>query len=178
MSSKQPVATFGPENEAYLTSNGMLSPPDSDGFRDLVQRAYMSSMSHEAIVKVPAFTNSVAGLQICGLTKQTAEEIYERYLRSEFDVELDTFALGFIESKASVLKGVDDGDDWDAALKNMGMTQQKREALLKPEHKDMRMMNTAEGWAKEIVKDTYEWLLGLNEDVSRRRRVQEQELRS
>ncbi|KAK3635989.1 hypothetical protein LTR56_014365 [Elasticomyces elasticus] len=168
MSSKQPVAIFGPENEAYLTSNDMLSPSDSDGFRKLAQRAYMRSVSHEATVKIPAFTNSVAGLQICGLTKQAAEEIYERYLRSEFDVELDTFALGFIESKASVLNGVDDGDDWDAALENMGMTQQKREALLKPEHKDMRMMNTAEGWAKEIVKDTYEWLLGLDEDVSRR----------
>ncbi|KAK4895492.1 hypothetical protein LTR27_006556 [Elasticomyces elasticus] len=164
MSTKQPVAIFGPENEAYLTSNDMLSPPDSDGFRNLVLRAYMSSMSYEATVRIPAFTNSVAGLQICGLTKQAAEEIYDRYLRSEFEVELDTFALGYIENKASVLIGVDDGDDWDAALKNMGMTQQKREALLRPEHKDM-----PEGWVKEIVKDTYEWLLGLDEDVSRRR---------
>ncbi|KAK4894916.1 hypothetical protein LTR27_007038 [Elasticomyces elasticus] len=166
----QVTSTIGRRNETYLRGLNALSPPKEDGFRTLSCSSYISSdnSSLDNSIEIPDHFSSPEGLQFCGLTVKASQEIYNRFLSSDntFQTELDTFALGYIEAKAAEKNAILVSDDWDGALTHMGITRRKRDALLKDEHKEFRMLGTAETWAKEIVKDMYEWLLNLDNAIT------------
>ncbi|TKA70258.1 hypothetical protein B0A55_07767 [Friedmanniomyces simplex] len=167
------ISTIGSENEAWLVRMNALSPPKPNGYRTVSRASYLSlnSSSADDSIEIPSTVDSVEGLQFCGFNATAAHEVYERYTTSEniLGHGLGTFAVGYISGRASQRNAVLPTDGWDEALAYMDLTRRKRDALLKPEYKDFRMLGTAETWAKEIVADSYEWLLDLDRIITYRR---------
>ncbi|KAK0347660.1 hypothetical protein LTR91_000770 [Friedmanniomyces endolithicus] len=113
----------------------------------------------------------VAALEICGFTSAVADEIFSAYETwketSEFahSQDLIDFATQFIESLVYHRgNAIAYEDDWDSALEGLGIRPEKRHALLKAEHTELRMRGTAETWAKYMVETTYGWLWSPEKD--------------
>ncbi|KAK1084484.1 hypothetical protein LTR33_002633 [Friedmanniomyces endolithicus] len=117
----------------------------------------------------------VAALEICGFTSAAADEIFSAYEiyrdnwdSNGFQPNLLDFAIQFIEGGVYHQgNAIAYGDDWDSALEGLGMRPEKRQALLKAEHTDLRMRDTAEMWAKYIFETVYEWLSDPDDGLTR-----------
>ncbi|KAK1057166.1 hypothetical protein LTR12_014835 [Friedmanniomyces endolithicus] len=117
----------------------------------------------------------VAALEICGFTKVAADEIFSGYEiyrhnwdSNAFQPNLLDFAIQFIEGGVYHQGNATAyGDDWDSALEGLGIRPEKRQALLKAEHTDLRMRDTAEMWAKYIFETVYEWLGDPDDGLTR-----------
>ncbi|KAK0993903.1 hypothetical protein LTS01_007320 [Friedmanniomyces endolithicus] len=117
----------------------------------------------------------VAALELCGFTHATADEIFSAYemFRDSWDFNgfqpnLLEFATGFIESRVDHRgNAIAYGEDWDSALEGLGMRPEKRQALLRAEHTELRMRGTAGTWAKYIFETVYEWLSDPDDGLTR-----------
>jgi len=154
-------------NEAYLSRIGAIQPPRSDGFRTLSRSIlHYSSSSADDTVEIPVIINSRAGLQFCGFTPHAAGEIFAIYTADGTHEELDIFACAYVDRKAYHMNAVSASDDWDAALARMGMNAKKRAAILDPTYDRFRLLQSADTLAKEIVTDSYEFLLELDNIIT------------
>jgi hypothetical protein len=95
---------------------------------------------------------NVETLQFMRFKRRAAERIYEEWAiaaRISNDVEFFRFATRPIVAAADATAT---GDDWDAALKEMGMNRITREGILEPEFTHIRLSRSAQEWTSTPSK--------------------------
>ena len=80
-------------------------------------------------------------------------------IRALFD-----FMTEFLGESPDVYKP---GDDYDEALKNMGVREFVRDGMLDPEFDAIRLTNSARGWAVETIEDGWIFLTSLDSTIKR-----------
>lgn len=161
--------TVNSTNEQWLCDVGLLLPPKSNGYRTIFASSCLSSgiSSSDETFELPTIIDSVATLQFCGLDRDAAHETYKRYSSGPSPYDLVDFAKGFIQTGARQYDACSPSDDWDGALRAMGICHEKRLAIMHPSGDTFRGQKTASGWAIDIVEELWAWILDLDNIITR-----------
>lgn len=111
-----------------------------------------------------ALLQNIETLQFMGFKRRAAERIYEEWAiaaRKNNNVEFFRFATRPIVAAADATAT---GDDWDAALKEMGMNRITREGILEPEFTHIRLSRSAQEWTVNTVKMAWGLLFTMAPD--------------
>ncbi len=149
--------TLSEENVADLLEQYGSSLVIEDEWIRIPRRAFSSS-GEDDIVAIPRYLNSLATLRFLGLSKDAANATWERYQSSSL-YEVDDI-INF--AKATVRAGHDtdlvDDNDWIAAMRTMGASEDLRTRIMTPGHQDIRMMKTPMAWVLQTMKERYDVL--------------------
>jgi hypothetical protein len=163
-----------PTNGSALTLlNFNEDPTPENGFIRLSHGSY-SEWSEESdwasTVEIPELLESVQSLRFMGMKKRVCQQIYSNWvgaIRDFPNMPVDFF--NFIE--ATIMGAPTDAmtlaDDWDAALKDIGMNKATREAILDPRFINMRLTRSAKEWALDTADMGWQFLVNLDETVKK-----------
>ncbi|KAK2031306.1 hypothetical protein LX32DRAFT_637298 [Colletotrichum zoysiae] len=134
--------------------------------------SYSSSSSSEDSVDIPDDLNSKEILLFSGFDEDIADKIWRHWCKHG-DQEDYVIEEGrhYIKAKAMELDAVDDDDDWDAALKNMGISSEMRTRIMDPEFKDIRCTRSASEWALDNLEEAFDFLAGLSRKIEKLRKA-------
>lgn len=135
-----------------------------NGWRFISNRLYMSEStgSEESFVPIPDDLESVQTLLFMGFTESAAQATYsrfQRFLLDEHEEELLAFAKGTIRCGKDA---IDEDDDWDEAMKSMGIDIALRKRILHPDYNQVRLTETSMYWVLQTVTDLFDFLVTLN----------------
>lgn len=138
-----------------------------DGWRFILNKTYMSesSGSSESIVAIPDDLKSVQTLKFLGFTDTAAEITFKRFQRAQSewpDEELISYAKGTVRAGNDA---VDEDDDWDEAMRSMGIDDQLRGRILNTRYTNIRLTETAMYWVIDTITDLYEFLISFNTNM-------------
>jgi hypothetical protein len=148
-----------------------------DGFRT-VSRSTISSYNSDDTIQIPDLLNSSQSLTFCGMQKEVAENLYERWLRKQEDVrpgelgygeDVIGYAIDYIKDRARVKNAFWEGDDWDSALKHQGINQRVRNGILNPYYDNLRLSRSASEWALDTLDEGWYYLAGLDARLKKRK---------
>ncbi|KAK1957433.1 hypothetical protein LY78DRAFT_686220 [Colletotrichum sublineola] len=130
--------------------------------------SYSSSPSSEDTVDVPDDLNSKEILLFAGFGKDVADRIWRHWCDQE-DQQDFVIQAGrhYIKAKAMELNAIDDDDDWNAALNNMGISEDMQRRIMNPEFNDIRRTRSAEEWALDNLEETFDFLAGLSRRIEK-----------
>ncbi|KAI9807144.1 MAG: hypothetical protein M1825_005862 [Sarcosagium campestre] len=170
MSTAQQRRTLSATTITVLQSLGTPPTHSRHGSLQLRVSSYSSSSSEESndTVEVPEFLESEETLRFLGYDKSSARRIWDHYqtLVREFDPSPVCF---FTIARAEIEDNESDAildQDWDTALKNMGIQSRLRRDILDEEFKDLRCTQSAKYWVLETFEERIEFLLGLNSSIA------------
>ncbi|GJC86873.1 hypothetical protein ColLi_09711 [Colletotrichum liriopes] len=134
--------------------------------------SYSSSSSSEDTVDVPVDLNSKEILLFAGFDKDVADRIWRHWCDQE-DQQDFVIQAGrhYIKAKAMELNAIDDDDDWNAALNNMGISEDMQRRIMNPEFNDIRRTRSAEEWALDNLEETFDFLAGLSRRIEKLRKA-------
>ncbi|GKT53540.1 hypothetical protein ColTof4_05716 [Colletotrichum tofieldiae] len=134
--------------------------------------SYSSSSSSEDTVDVPDDLNSKEILLFAGFDKDVADRIWRHWCDQE-DQQDFVIQAGrhYIKAKAMELNAIDDDDDWNAALNNMGISEDMQRRIMNPEFNDIRRTRSAEEWALDNLGETFDFLAGLSRRIEKLRKA-------
>ncbi|GKT88034.1 LOW QUALITY PROTEIN: hypothetical protein Ct61P_05884 [Colletotrichum tofieldiae] len=134
--------------------------------------SYSSSSSSEDTVDVPDDLNSKEILLFAGFDKDVADRIWRHWCDQE-DQQDFVIQAGrhYIKAKAMELNAIDDDDDWNAALNNMGISEDMQRRIMNPEFNDIRRTRSAEEWALDNLEETFDFLAGLSRRIEKLRKA-------
>jgi hypothetical protein len=124
---------------------------------------------------LPVNLDSVEALRFVGMKKNAAHLILQRFRtrsdRPTFPDRDEVFEiLGFVEGHiAGRTDAFKEEDDWDSALKGMGVRRSTREGILHQDFTDLRLTQSAKEWALETIRDGWTMLVSLDKTVRRRK---------
>ncbi|KAK1707141.1 hypothetical protein CaCOL14_008510 [Colletotrichum acutatum] len=138
------------------------------GFRTISMASYSSSSSSEDSVEVPNDLNSKEILLFSGFDDEIADMIWRHWCNDE-DQQDFVIEAGrhYIKAKATELNAIDEDDDWDAALQNMGISTEMRQRIMTPEFKDVRCTQSAAYWALDNLDETFNFLSDLSNKIDK-----------
>lgn len=156
-SSLSKLATSGSDIEVY------------GGWRYIHSKHYMSesSSSSDNIVAIPDELESVQTLKFLGFTENAADLTFKRFQRAQSkwqDEEIISYAKGTVRAGNDA---VDDTDNWDEAMRSMGIDEQLRGRILDPRYANIRRTETAMHWVIDTITDLYEFLTSFNANMKR-----------
>lgn len=123
---------------------------------------------------VPVNLDNVEALRFIGMKKDAAHLILQRFrTRSDqpsFPNRNEIFEIyGFVEGHiAGRTDAFNEEDDWDSALKGIGMCRITREGILHQDFTDLHLTQSAKERVVETVKDGWNMLESLDKIVQRR----------
>ncbi|KZF24881.1 hypothetical protein L228DRAFT_57708 [Xylona heveae TC161] len=110
------------------------------------------------------YLESLETLQYFGFDEPAATKIWDHYQKYH-----DNW-LTFMDCVYSYIEGCHDtsgrNDDWDKAMKEMGITKRLRDAILDPEFDEIRLRQTAAFWVLDTIEDTYAYLSMMSPCIS------------
>lgn len=164
-------------SETTMAMTAHLPPAKrGPGFRTVSVSSYSSSSaSSDESVEIPEDLNSYQFLVFAGFTDETARIIYNRWLNwdnATIGSYVYDFAVGHVDGRSSVLDAVEEDDDWDTALLEMGVNDRLRAAILNPEFDSVRLTESASYWVKDTIKEAYVFVDTLTRRMEARRAVQ------
>jgi hypothetical protein len=160
----------------FLVASG--SPINlKNGFRT-VSRSTISSYDSDDTIEIPDLLNSSQSLIFCGLQKEVAEDLYERWLKRQEDVrpgelghgeDVIGYAIDYIKDRARVKNAFWESDDWDSALKHQGINHRVRNGILNPYYDNLRLSRSAAEWALDTLDEAWYYLAGLDARLKKRK---------
>lgn len=159
------------------TSLGVIKdlPPAKRGagFRTVSVLSYSSSStSSDETVEVPYDLNSRELLEFFGFQEPVIDEIWPAWQARDLDGFEDWVidaALYYVQEMGRRHDAVDATDDWDGALKGMGLNTELRQRILDPEFTALRLTESACFWAQDTIKEAFEYLTKLSERIEKKK---------
>jgi hypothetical protein len=120
---------------------------------------------------MPEDLNSLQFLLFTGFDEQIAQVIYQTWQISSGDDDywVADAAQDYIMHMALQQDAVDLTDDWDGALRHMGLSNDMRRRILHPDNDYFRLRRSASDVAVEAVIQSFEFLDTLGERIEWRR---------
>ncbi|KAL5455315.1 hypothetical protein PMIN06_004548 [Paraphaeosphaeria minitans] len=132
----------------------------------------ITSVESDDTVEVPDTLNSVESLEFCGLNNNVAVVVYDRWRRDHESVlkpeqlgygyPIISFAKDYVRDMASTRNAMQEGDDWDAALKHQGLKDATRRRIMDTRFEHLRKSQSAAFWALDTLDLSWEFLDGLD----------------
>jgi hypothetical protein len=149
-----------------LLASPSASSPSASTVLSPVSSTPLDAFS-DRLIEAPVILHSMETLEILGFDRDTAQILMEKWDTMDPDVRKNTgdffrMTQDWLDSRdhfdaASPL------DDWDLALRKLGVNEQLRKAILKPGYDDIRLTQSALDWVKfgmtmrwEALEDGYE----------------------
>ncbi len=165
-------------------SAALLSSPSSDRFcaalKALSVAERISPVSFSAtsyaqavdFVELPANVRSAETYEFLGFNRETAQSLWERYLK--YYVEMSDIGSGFFcyaqwhvevyngSIQADVTTGT---EDWDGLMKELGLNENFRTAMMLPRFADIRYTASCKFWILDAIKMQYAALKALDGEL-------------
>lgn len=162
-------------SETSLALTARLPPAKrGTGYRTVSVKSYSSSSSSatdDETVEIPTDLNSREVLEFLGFDDAVGNEIFANWQASQDD-EIEDWVIGFarayVEHMGRLYNAVDEDDEWDDALKKMGMSKDMRDRILDPEFKDLRLTQSARYWVKDTINEAFYFLTTLSSRMEQR----------
>lgn len=147
------------------------------GVRTIALRTISPHPSDDTI-DIPDMLNSPESLEFCGLQIEVAHLLHQKWQHDEETLEPGTLGYGatlislarhYIRAMADKKNALWEGDDWDDALKCMGIKESTRSRILDPDFKDLRLSRSAAEWALDTLERSWEYLDGLEAQIRKLR---------
>lgn len=128
---------------------------------------YGGATSGEERIEIPVYLDSLEFLHFAGLEDAAAQQIHASW-RAKCDgnknetLPIYQEAVTYIKRRARLHDAVRPTQDWDGALKNLGVTDKLRQAIMDPKFEHVRLTKCACYWAADSVKEAYFFLLFLD----------------
>jgi hypothetical protein len=146
-----------------------------NGFRT-ISRQSISSYDSDDTIDIPDILNSSESLQFCGMQKEVADSLYQRWLEEQQNLQPGNFGYGdfviefaevYVKDMARVEDALWEGDDWEKALKKQGMKESVRRGILDPHFNNLRLSRSASEWALDTLDIGWTYLTGLDTSLKK-----------
>jgi hypothetical protein len=150
--------TLSEETERLATE---LMPPASRGPGFIrVPRAWLSdsAVSPDDYLEVPKDLNSVECLEFVGFDNERARSIFDVWqdFNKAWGGTSGTWVMDVaadcVGDAAESCDAAGSREDWDKALREMGLSADTRERILDPEFSWVRLTETASYWARDTIE--------------------------
>ncbi|KAI8934930.1 hypothetical protein NX059_008598 [Plenodomus lindquistii] len=146
---KRPAMMQGERAGKRKISSALLIPPGSE-----------SSSSSSAVsvsapwIDVPSSSNSSGTFEFLGFTPAQAAKLYAAKTKNEQELGVRIEPVSWATaSMEEICAGIEDAtDDWIGAMKRAGIRETIIEALMKDEHRTIRLTQTLSVWLREIIE--------------------------
>lgn len=130
-----------------------------------------SSTNSRDSVDIPEDFNSKEFLLFAGFTGHVASQIWDAWQkRGDRQDWLIDDARHYIRAAARKHDAVERSDDWDLALREMGLDDRLRQAILHPDFESIRLTGCACSWALDTVNTSFDFLQGLDDAIGKKQR--------
>ena len=130
-----------------------------------------SSATDDETVEIPTDLNSREVLEFLGFDDAVGNEIFANWQACQ-DEEIEEWVIdharAYVGHMGQLCNAVDEDDDWDDALKKMGMSKDMRDRILDPEFKDLRLTQSAQYWVKDTINEAFHFLTTLSSRMEQR----------
>lgn len=162
---------FDEDDAKWLASLNELSPSGPHSFHIRLRLFQTRSINDptpsldtadDKIISVPKVLYSTSTLQILGFSATTAHDRFQTWnnmdpgLRDNFG---DFFRMTQDWLEYQDMDAIAPSDDWDGVMRSLGITEQLRQAILKPGFDEIRLTQSAVQWVKLGMKMRCEALL-------------------
>lgn len=145
------------------------------GFTCVPTRSYTDSALIE-VLEIPTYLNTVELLLFVGFDYNKAYAIFNKWeetrgqdkLKGAAVDALVRYAISWIEEKAKIFNVTEVEDDWDDALRNMGLSLDFRDRILDPSFDWLRLSKSASHWAIDSIESDYHFLVHLERSILKR----------
>jgi len=166
--------SVGPsENGRRSVSTQLLSPPDSTSNSSRsVSTASSSSALHTTDtthILVPDILESAITYEFIGFIRHKAEELFENWKRLSSQMKEQIGFLGFaqVHVESNLRTIIDDSDDWRDSMTQIGIHSRIRDALMKPQHRQIRLTMSLSEWISTIVETNFKTIEHLNANIEK-----------
>jgi hypothetical protein len=153
-----------PQNGTRKISLGLLSPLASASSRLTSSSSSLSpdptSPETAKYITIPTDLDSPATFQFLGFTVERASELYHERESKKSHMSIVQCAQGWIEEKCAVAQ--DGTDEWDSKMVDAGIREDIRLCFQRPEHAEVRLLQSLGAWLSEIVETLYDALIDMN----------------
>jgi hypothetical protein len=144
-----------------------------NGFIRLSRGSYSESSEESdwgTTTQIPELLESTQALRFIGFKKRVGEQIYSRWSDARRDFPYMPTSI-FEFAKATIMgafvNAMTAEDDWDAALKEIGMNKVTREGILDPKFEYLRLTRSAKEWAVDTAEMGWRFLVNLDRTVQK-----------
>ncbi|KAH9879318.1 hypothetical protein J1614_002757 [Plenodomus biglobosus] len=147
-------------------SASLITPPDSNAS----SRSSSSSAASVSVtnwINVPVYLNSMPTFEFLGFTPAAAEKLFHDKCKKEQDVgvEIDllAWAMDSVEYLCHAVE--DDTDDWVGSMSQAGIQDSIIQAMMKEQHKAIRLTQKLSNWLAEMIDTQYLVLMDMNDKI-------------
>ena len=152
-----------------------------NGCRTISLQSISSGDSDETI-EVPDVLNSIQSLKFCGFSDEAAAQICGRWEQMSrtlapgdlgYGQHVVELARQYVSQRKRVWNAFVESDDWDGALRSLGVKNETRRAIMDPNFENLRLSASASEWVLSTVNSCWDFLDGLDSQVRKSKEAQE-----
>ncbi|KZF24811.1 hypothetical protein L228DRAFT_281852 [Xylona heveae TC161] len=143
------------------------TPTETNGWRSIFGstcKSITSGGSKDSIT-IPEYVESRETLEYLGFTERAAKKLWQRIQKLE-EPEMNPFMTMVRAYIRSFPDAIDEGDDWNAVMANIGIAERLQTAIMSPEYSEIRLSETAHYWLIDTMERDFEFLEEISDRIS------------